>query len=320
MAITLTTVPTYTVTALPFPPVAINDAGQIAGSSSILYNGVITDLNLLVGGDMNIMAMNEHGDILASGQIGVFQGYYYIEKNKVTTIYKFKPAEGQFLQAFGMNDQGEVVGNVFHNIIGGHWNAFLWKDGVTTTLDILGDQSSVAYTINNHEVIVGVDDRYGSVRWVGGLIEPLGIDPYYDGRALTVNDAGTIAIEGGGETNIWKDGGYSPLIVPIPSTSVYFRALNEKDEVLVSPRYLNDQEQWYLEPAIHNQHGTYYLNCVANLEPGWRISDATDLNGLGQIVGTKENMGGTEQVGILLTPYEKPTGQGSKIFLPLVVR
>jgi probable HAF family extracellular repeat protein len=305
---------------LPFSPVAINDAGQIAGHSVIMGNGVITDLNTLLGGSLDILHMNGHGNLLAYGKFGGLDGFYYIGKTGLTPIYTWDlDGEPQLLYAEGMNDQGDVVGEFIENIIGTPWHAFLWKDGVRTNLQEIPKVGLyTARDINNYGVIVG-ESAAGSVRWVGGVIELLGIDPDDDGAAMAVNDAGTIAIESW-QLFVWKSGSYAPLTIPKPGEhKVYFRALNEKDELLVSGYYYDDQEQPYFEPMVHNKSGTYMLNCAVSLEEGSRISDATDMNNLGQIVGTMKVPGQEEEVGILLNPSDLPTQKGGvKIYLPLI--
>jgi hypothetical protein len=147
--------------------------------------------------------------------------------------------------------------------------------------------------------------------------------PYETGEALAVNDAGTVAVGSAGIYFLWKDSIQSELLLPQPYHSALFQALNEDDDVLANLYCYDSEEQPYYDPVIHNQYGTYRLNCTADLQPGSRLSFANDLNNLRQIVGTMEVSEETEPVGVLISEIElpePPPDEEVQIFLPLIQR
>jgi probable HAF family extracellular repeat protein len=130
---------------------ALNDAGQVAGSSSAgpgetyhayLYSGgTKTDLGLFGGTDTYATALNNAGQVVGyslSGTTGP-QGFLY-SQGKMTSLSGLGAVAG-------INDAGQVVGNTNH--------ATLYGGGVLTDLGTLGGDSSSAAGINASGRVAG---------------------------------------------------------------------------------------------------------------------------------------------------------------------
>lgn len=108
--------------------------------------------------------------------------------------------------AYGLNDQGQVVGwSTIDNCTGASGapcrRAYVWQDGVLTDLGVLpGDEESFARAINDNGLIVGTSEAnviFGSgtfhaVQWDANGIAPL-TDLSVTSFAYDVNAAGQIA-------------------------------------------------------------------------------------------------------------------------------
>jgi hypothetical protein len=333
MPISLTLIPTYRATGLHFFPSKINDAGQIAGGHYIMDNDVVTDVNGLVDGSVTIDDLNEQGDWIAHGTIGGTLGNFYVEGNSVYTIAPYPEYAVE-----GMNDEGEVVG---------YWDSpsdprvmkgIYWKKGETTSLLEFNPArpAEVAFDINNQGVMVGysfVPETWSSKaeRWFDLLFDPLNL-PFDYGQAIAANESGTIVVNGlispGSEyPYLWKEGNYTQVPVPWPVRFAQAVALNDNDDVLMHAHMFTEGEEEWTEPLIHNQDGTYMLNCAVNLdedlaeylEDGWKVTDAYDLNNQGQIVGLLETQEGND-IGIVLNPAGRPENLDNVVYLPVIVR
>ncbi len=153
--------------------------------------------------------------------------------------YSIAPVQG--LQSSGrraLNNHGEITGQIYTQT--GDYNAYSWSGGALNALGQLpGDDFSGAYSINEHDQIVGESYGYTSmtdqpVLWNHGVIQPLGLLPGYAyGAADAINYFGQAA---GACTNdfyfstteatLWKNGKIFDL-APLPGdASSFATALN----------------------------------------------------------------------------------------------
>jgi hypothetical protein len=112
-----------------FGPYAINNAGQIAGTSypsagvgisnpAVYQNGVVTNLSSIpgagqYGGASNAIAINQHGDVLVTvWQQGETQSYLYHASTGVATDLTTLPGGSGFIAA-ALNSADQAVGNGF---------------------------------------------------------------------------------------------------------------------------------------------------------------------------------------------------------------
>jgi hypothetical protein len=94
-----------------------------------------------------------------------------------------------------LNEKGTVLGMA---MITNTWHTFLWRDSVTTFLDVGGDTFVVPYGMNNLDEVVGSMATNGYYRpWLysGGTNYIVGPEPsaqQYDNAARAINDDGVV--------------------------------------------------------------------------------------------------------------------------------
>jgi probable HAF family extracellular repeat protein len=184
--------------------VGINASGQIAGSAKLAGDvafhafrysgGTMTDLGTLGGTLSFARAIN------AAGQVA---GVGYLTGNTATNAFLYSSGSltdlGVLtLEADGINNAGQVVGEAFTPMPGGPSHAFLYNGGPIIDLGTLGGISSQATAINNAGQIVGISFLTGNEEshaflYSGGSLIDLGaLAPGGTSYALAINDAGQV--------------------------------------------------------------------------------------------------------------------------------
>ena len=187
-------------------PLAINDAGQVAGTAYfavgatfqrhafIVSQGVTIDLGVLPGTTTSwANDINNTGDVV---------GYSYTSPSapratlwRNGSVIDLGVLPGQTTStAEDINDQGRIVGTS-----GGR--LFTWDNGVMTDLGTFGANTVTARAINNHGAIVGqftpaAGGAANPFVWSNGIFSDLSPLLTY-GRgcdAVDINDAGQIAL------------------------------------------------------------------------------------------------------------------------------
>ena len=188
------------VTGLTFTGVAINDAGQVAGTQNpgegppgapppraMLYTpGVgVQDLGTLGGTRSEAYALNEQGQVVGYSTTATGARHAFLWTPGAGMQDLGVLAGGLSSTARGINDRGEVVGQSTLPPVGPRnpeTHAFLWTPTAgMQDLDALGGEftSSVAYDINNAAQVVG--RSYSADR----IVPPdLGVDPEFYSRAF----------------------------------------------------------------------------------------------------------------------------------------
>lgn len=150
--------------------VDINNSGLIAGTNGgiavVWRNGVIETLPALAGGTTYnfVTDVNNNGDVVGYGQSpsGVHMDTPILWRSG-TAIDLGRLPGGTFSRAYGMNDNGQIVGE--GNLVdGGPVHALLWTVGttLTNTAPLVNLAAASATTIN----------RGGSVSFVGSFTDP----------------------------------------------------------------------------------------------------------------------------------------------------
>jgi probable HAF family extracellular repeat protein len=92
----------------------------------------------------------------------------------------------EFSSATGINESGQIVGNIGQSV------AFLWQNGARTPLGHLGGGGSFVSDINDSGVAVGSSTQH-PFAWQNGVMTDLGLlDGDEDGGAAAINGAGQI--------------------------------------------------------------------------------------------------------------------------------
>jgi probable HAF family extracellular repeat protein len=168
-------------------PYAINDAGQIVGSSRmpdigethlvLWQNGTTTDLGTLGGLTATGVDINEKGQIVGTSDNGADDQWSHAFLWQGTTgMVDLGPWGGSnYGAAIAVNNQSQVVGWGF--TLDGWWRAFLWRSGRgMTDLGMLPNAiSSRPNAINDQGQIVGVNlvatGDWHAVLWA--IVRPL---------------------------------------------------------------------------------------------------------------------------------------------------
>ena len=213
----------------------INDMAHVVGWSdtssgqqhAFLYRNDMTDLGTLGGVSSEAKRINRYDQVVGTAQNASGQDRAFLwspgAMDGVPTNPQMKDLGdlgGGWSRAYGMNDQGWVVGC---SAYGTQIRAFAWDtSGGMRDLGTLGGNSSVAYGVNNLGQIVGSsmslingrDDR-ALIYNKGAVLDLNNYIPANSGWTLTaatgINDSGQICGYGTGP------GGYHPfLLTPAP--------------------------------------------------------------------------------------------------------
>ena len=144
---------------------AINDSGEIAGLATCFApffapavwpgQGTIEFLPLPGGiSEIAVSDMNNTGMVVGGGAMTSSLSPGLVWRDG--TVIVIQPLlDGQFAPAAGVNDRGQVVGQMQSGITGSR-RAYLWEDGVATNLNpILGWERAIADDVNEHGEITG---------------------------------------------------------------------------------------------------------------------------------------------------------------------
>jgi probable HAF family extracellular repeat protein len=300
----------------------VNDAGQvvgIAGNHAFLWqNGEKTDLGTLSGGAASSASgINELGQVVGSSTLAIPPSGTHAAMWSNGTITDLTPDVPTNLggAATAINEAGQVVGNISNAA------AFLWENGVRTTLEHLGGGSSWASDINDSRVVVGSSytnqpTPLGLMQhpfvWQNGVIRDLGLlAGDEDGGAAALNNAGQI-VGSSGRTDpdtyesfyrafIYSNGVMTPL--PVPSSEVYAGDINDAGVIVGSMRAggaVSNFHAWvYMDGVVTN------LNTLIPAGSGLHIAYANAINNAGQIAATAFDAQGHYHA-VLLTPGQGP--------------
>jgi probable HAF family extracellular repeat protein len=186
----------------------LNNAGQVVGylqtgsaSHAFVYtSGVLNDIGTLGGNDSGANAINDLGQVVGNSSTagGAFSGFLY--SGGVMTALNAAP----YMQAFGINNSGTIVGSMFVTTPEDSYrHAYtLTPGGTLTDLGTLsyGD-GSVGIAINSSGVVVGAAanmfngaPNYPEDPFIyqGGVMTGLGNLGGPWSAALSVNDLGQV--------------------------------------------------------------------------------------------------------------------------------
>ena len=185
---------------------AINDAGQVAGSSNqaFLYqNGTRTDLGTLAGGSWSLAeGLSGNGDVAGYGDTASgIRGFVWTPGGGMLELGTLG---GGSSYGMAVNDAGVVAGGAA--VGSGYLNATSWLNGTATDLGTLGGSDSYAYGINDAGAIVGYSwisgdgSTHGFVVLNGVMVDLNSLlSPADSGWVITaaygINDGGQIAGE-----------------------------------------------------------------------------------------------------------------------------
>lgn len=309
-----------------FVPYAINNAGQIAGSSEkVAYrysNGVFEDLGTLPGGNLSSAAgINSAGQVVGSSQFtngGAIRHPVRFDQGTVTDL-GILPISGNYGLAQSINDLGQIVGFNGPSLSSTNTRAFIW-DATKGLRDLgtIGGQYSEAHSINNHgvatgssQVPTGFGNRHAFIWNEATGMRDIGTLAGDISHGSFINDAGHIV--GDSTINDFDNRSHAFLYdgatmhdLGSLGSDVYESdhsaawAINARDEVVgTTYRSLNGVAT---QVAFVYRNGRMFdLETLVD-NPDYRLYTATGINDAGQIIIDAIKVSTNTRAAVLLTP------------------
>jgi hypothetical protein len=296
---------------------AINDLGTVAGQQMQVIpfdaSGEEIDLHpfIAIAGESPMQLGPVNGNpvgINNSNKIAI---------NDFTQVFSFAPSEGffglgtpsgnlPFSLATGINNAGQIVGNLSKDLIGRPPQVpFIYTLATgMQPLNFAPGQSSISNVqgINNNGQIIGIDSNNnpaiyslstGTVQDIGTLNIGEGLFP------TAINDLGQV---------VGFFGEQASPGVTVGRGFIYTPGLGMSQFALPSPTEINnlgDVVERGIPEMFFPSAGIINVNSLLPASSGWKLMSADAINNLGQITGEGIDPSG-QDVAYVLTPIPEP--------------
>ena len=313
--------------------VAINDAGEIVGSSTVggnshvyrYVNGQMTDLGTFGRPSAEAVDINEPGQILVRTGSSPSTPYVLYDHGQQTQLPIY---QGRNVTWRDLNDNGQVVGLAFPPNSQARAVRYTVGQGVVQDIGTLGGPSAQPQALNNSGDVVGVSSigsqQHGFV-YRNGQMTDLGTLPGGTvSSAFVINEGGTIA---GYATKVgssfpqrlvlFNGGGQVTELGILPGgESMIAQEINEQNHIVGYVGFPGFTGKTRAFGYVDNTLA--YLDDLIDPALGWQLTRADSINEAGQIVGTGINALGQTR-GFLLDPIVAPPPPPTAAPLPAAV-
>jgi uncharacterized membrane protein len=291
----------YKVVALPLRPAHVNEARQVAGTTTGHRAALWTEQSGLrelpmPGGFYNseAAAVNNSGHVTGVVYDRAFsQHRAFVFTNDALTLLP-----GEQSRAYNISDSDEVAGE---SLLAGKTTtgAVLW---IGTTVRLLGGCcGGSAKSVNNDGEAIGdvydAKGRYQAFLWTASRgIQPIGPPDRYS-SAIAINAQGHVVVQAFSEVFLYAGGSLTHLDLSsrYPSQP---RAINNCDVIVGSFGPFADAERAFI---WDKSRGFRDLNTGIASDSGWTLESANSINHHGEIVG-RGDYKGQDDTGFLLIP------------------
>jgi probable HAF family extracellular repeat protein len=277
----------------------VNEATQVtgyAGNHAFLWDdGILTDLGSLGVGSIG-QAINEAGQVAGYSSLTGSGNRATLWDSGTKINLTPGLASSDTSGASGINDLRQVVGTI------NSATPFVWQNGTITTLGHLGGGAGNAFDINNAGQVVGsskttlqsqvLGPLSHAALWQGGIVIDLGVLPGdEESGAAAINETGQIVgssdrvdpetYEVTSHSFLYDDGVMTAL--PVASTESYGGDINDAGVVVGTMRAGGGVSPY--RAYIYADGVVTDLNTLIASGSGLHLAYALGVNNAGQIVG-----------------------------------
>ena len=295
------TVARYRVTNLPLSPTAINDSGEVVGTTTAhraaLWSAArgLEELPLPEGFvNSEAVSINNRSHVLVIAYDRTFSKH----ESFVFAAGALTRLGGEQTRAFQISDSDEVVGeSLVPGKTGSH--PVVWQHHALHPIESCCGGSAMGSNRKGEVVGDAYDEegRYHAFLWtkVRGL-QSIGPPQEYS-AAIAINLRGHILIEAPSGASFHAEGSSMPL-KRAAKTPTHPRALNDCDVIVGSFGPFSDASRAFV---WEKSQGLQDLNSLVPGSSGWKLESAVGINNRGEIVG-KGDWNHEDNTGFVLIP------------------
>ncbi len=295
------TVARYRVMHLPLSPAAINDSGEVAGTTAAhraaLWSagGGLKELPLPAGFvNSEAVSINNHSHVLVVAYDRIFSKH----ESFVFAAGALTQLGGEQTRAFQISDSDDVVGESLVPAKAGSWPV-VWQHHALRPIESCCGGSAMGSNRQGEVVGDAYDEegRYHAFLWTNaGGLRSIGPPQEYS-AAIAINVRGHVLIEAPSGALFYAEGSSMPL-KRAAKTPTHPRALNDCDVIVGSFGPFSDASRAFVwEKSL----GVQDLNSLVPASSGWKLESAAGINNRGEIVG-KGDWNHEDNSGFMLIP------------------